>query len=69
VEILLISVGAEICFIGDFGGLYNAPSYPNSSAFATLQTDGSITAWGDSDSGGLGAPVILVSGCIYSSTI
>jgi hypothetical protein len=32
----------------DFGGLYNAPSYPNSSAFATLQTDGSITAWGDS---------------------
>ncbi|VVH66216.1 lipoprotein, putative, partial [uncultured Gammaproteobacteria bacterium] len=40
----------------DFGGLYNAPSYPNSSAFATLQTDGSITAWGDSDSGGLGAP-------------
>jgi hypothetical protein len=22
----------------DFGGLYNAPSYPNSSAFATLQT-------------------------------
>jgi hypothetical protein len=26
----------------DFGGLHNAPSYPNTYAFATLQADGSI---------------------------
>ncbi len=40
----------------DFGGLHNAPSYPNTYAFATLQADGSIKVWGDSDSGGSDAP-------------
>ncbi|CAC9514256.1 hypothetical protein [uncultured Gammaproteobacteria bacterium] len=40
----------------DFGGLHNAPSYPNTYAFATLQADGSIKVWGDSRSGGSDAP-------------
>jgi hypothetical protein len=30
--------------------------YSTGFAFATLKTNGSITAWGDSDSGGAGAP-------------
>jgi hypothetical protein len=30
--------------------------YSTGNAFAALKTDGSITAWGDSDSGGAGAP-------------
>jgi hypothetical protein len=30
--------------------------YSNDGAFATLEPDGSITAWGDSTSGGSGAP-------------
>jgi hypothetical protein len=29
----------------DFDGFYNASNYPNNQAFATLQADGSITAW------------------------
>jgi hypothetical protein len=37
-------------------GYYNALNCSNEHAFATLQADGSITAWGDSDSGGTGAP-------------
>jgi hypothetical protein len=36
----------------DNGGYYNASNFPNSSAFATLRTDGSIMAWGDSSYGG-----------------
>ncbi|VVM27033.1 hypothetical protein BSPWISOXPB_656 [uncultured Gammaproteobacteria bacterium] len=40
----------------NFGGYYNAPNHPNYYAFATLQDDGSITAWGRSDYGGTGAP-------------
>jgi alpha-tubulin suppressor-like RCC1 family protein len=40
----------------NFGGYYNAPNHPNYYAFATLQEDGSITAWGRSDYGGTGAP-------------
>jgi hypothetical protein len=36
----------------NFGGYYNAPNHPNYYAFATLQDDGSITAWGRSDYGG-----------------
>jgi hypothetical protein len=45
----------------DFGGFDNAPSFPNTVAFATLQTDGSITAWGYPMSGGSNAPAgILV---------
>jgi hypothetical protein len=36
----------------DFGGLFNAPNYPNRSAFAAIKADGSITVWGGSDSGG-----------------
>jgi hypothetical protein len=40
----------------DFGGFDNAPSFPNTVAFATLQTDGSITAWGYPMSGGSNAP-------------
>jgi hypothetical protein len=30
--------------------------YSTGFAFAALKTNGSITAWGDSDSGGAGAP-------------
>jgi hypothetical protein len=37
----------------DNGGYYNASNHPNSNAFAALQADGSITAWGDSYSGGI----------------
>jgi hypothetical protein len=40
----------------DFGGLFNAPNYPNGNAFATLKADGSITAWGDSEDGGADTP-------------
>jgi hypothetical protein len=40
----------------DFGGLFNAPNYPNGNAFATLKADGSITAWGDSEYGGADTP-------------
>jgi alpha-tubulin suppressor-like RCC1 family protein len=36
----------------DSGGYYNASNHPNHNAFATLQADGSITAWGDSRYGG-----------------
>ena len=38
------------------GGFYNALNYPNNYAFAALKSDGSITAWGSSSQGGLGAP-------------
>ena len=38
------------------GGIYNTPYYPNNEAFAVLKEDGSISAWGDSDYGGSGAP-------------
>jgi hypothetical protein len=37
----------------DNDGYYNASNYPNSNAFAALKTDGSITAWGDSNYGGI----------------
>jgi alpha-tubulin suppressor-like RCC1 family protein len=36
----------------DSGGYYNASNHPTHNAFATLQADGSITAWGDSRYGG-----------------
>ncbi|VVH64587.1 hypothetical protein BSPLISOX_432, partial [uncultured Gammaproteobacteria bacterium] len=36
----------------DFGGFFNTPNYPNPYAFVALKADGSITAWGGSDSGG-----------------
>jgi hypothetical protein len=42
--------------LAKLGGYYNASNHPNDNAFATLQTDGSIMAWGDSGSGGSGAP-------------
>jgi hypothetical protein len=48
-KVLLISVGAEVCFIStqnDFGGFYNAPNYVNDQTFAILKADGSITTWG-----------------------
>jgi hypothetical protein len=35
----------------DFGGLYNAPNYPNQYAFTALKADGSITEWGLGDRG------------------
>jgi hypothetical protein len=37
----------------DFGGFSNASNFPNYKAFATLQADGSITAWGNSGSGSI----------------
>ncbi len=51
----------------DFGGFYNAPNYPNHKAFAALQADGSITAWGDSRYGGTGAPTDSGYTKIYST--
>jgi hypothetical protein len=33
-----------------------SPTPPNYDAFATIQADGSIKAWGTSSSGGAGAP-------------
>ena len=51
----------------DFGGLHNAPSYPNISAFSTLKANGSIKAWGDSDSGGSDAPAGSGYTKIYSN--
>jgi len=51
----------------DFGGFYNAPSYPNLSDFATLQADGSIKAWGDSNSGGSDTPAVSGYTKIYST--
>jgi hypothetical protein len=36
----------------NFSGWYDAPNYPNWGAFAALQADGSITAWGSSSLGG-----------------
>jgi alpha-tubulin suppressor-like RCC1 family protein len=40
----------------DPSALRTAKAYSTSSAFAALKADGSITAWGDSDWGGTGAP-------------
>jgi hypothetical protein len=51
----------------DFGGFYIAPNYPNHKAFAALQADGSITAWGDSRYGGTGAPTDSGYTKIYST--
>ena len=51
----------------DFGGFDNAPSFPNTVAFATLQTDGSITAWGYPMSGGSNAPAGTGYTKIYST--
>jgi hypothetical protein len=51
----------------DFGGFYNAPNYPNHKAFAALQADGSITAWGVSGSGSSDAPTDKGYTKIYSN--
>jgi hypothetical protein len=40
---------------------------PNNQAFATLQADGSITAWGDLGNGGAGAPTDSGYTKIYST--
>jgi hypothetical protein len=45
-EVLLIGVGAEVCFIGN----------TNLVVAQSIKADGSITAWGASNNGGLGAP-------------
>ena len=39
-----------------YGGFFNAPNIPNSAVFATLKSDGSITAWGNGGYGGIGEP-------------
>jgi hypothetical protein len=36
----------------NFSGWHDAPNYPNWGAFAILQGDGSIKAWGSSGHGG-----------------
>jgi hypothetical protein len=46
---------------------YNASNHPNYNAFATLQTNGSIMAWGNSNSGGSGAPADNGYTKIYST--
>ena len=51
----------------DFGGYYNASSYPNRSAFAVLQADASIKAWGKSNAGGTNAPTDKGYTKIYST--
>ncbi len=40
----------------NYGGLNNSNITPNNWAFAALKADGSITAWGDPNRGGSGAP-------------
>jgi hypothetical protein len=53
------SVGATVQLAivpHDSDGYYNASNYPNYNAFATIQADGSISAWGDSGYGGTGVP-------------
>jgi hypothetical protein len=42
--------------LNNFGGWYNAPNYPNFSAFAAVKADKSIMAWGDFFKGGKGIP-------------
>lgn len=39
-----------------YGGFFNGENLPNFKAFAALKADGSISAWGDAGSGGVGAP-------------
>jgi hypothetical protein len=46
---------AEPIINNDSDGYYNASNYPNYNAFATIQADGSISAWGDSGYGGTGS--------------
>jgi hypothetical protein len=41
--------------------------YSTDGAFAALKADGSITAWGDSNSGGTGAPSSSGYSKIYST--
>ena len=50
----------------DFG-FHNASNNFNNQAFATLQADGSITAWGNSGNGGTGAPTGSGYTKIYSN--
>ncbi|VVH58895.1 hypothetical protein BSPCLSOX_1674 [uncultured Gammaproteobacteria bacterium] len=51
----------------DNGGFYNASNHPNAFAFATLQADGSIKAWGHSSYGGTGEPAGSGYTKIYSN--
>ncbi len=53
--------------INNYGGSFNAPNYPNLQAFAALKADGSIAAWGYSNSGGTGAPTGTGFTKIYST--
>jgi hypothetical protein len=53
--------------INDNGGFYNASNHPNAFAFATLQADGSIKAWGTSGSGGTSAASDSAYTKIYST--
>jgi hypothetical protein len=53
--------------VADNDGFYNASNHPNYNAFATLQTNGSIMAWGNSNSGGSGAPADNGYTKIYST--
>jgi hypothetical protein len=47
---------------------HNASNNFNNQAFATLQADGSITAWGHSGNGGTGAPTGSGYTKIYSNS-
>ena len=51
----------------DYGGFYNAPNYPNWYALAFIKSDGSITAWGNANYGGSGAPTDTGYTQIYSN--
>ncbi|NRB65234.1 MAG: discoidin domain-containing protein, partial [Saprospiraceae bacterium] len=51
----------------EYGGYYNAPNSPHGSAFAVLKADGAISAWGDTTSGGSGAPSDTDYSIIYAN--
>jgi alpha-tubulin suppressor-like RCC1 family protein len=60
-EVLLIGAGAEVCFIGNTNlvvaqSICTAISAVVDNDLINLKADGSITAWGASNNGGLGAP-------------
>ena len=52
----------------DYGGFSNAPNHPHLYAFAFIKPDGSITAWGNANYGGSGAPTDTGYTHIYSTS-
>jgi hypothetical protein len=67
-EVLLIGVGTEVCFIRNTtSGSGYTKIYSNRKAFATLKPNGSIKAWGHPYFGGINAPAGRGYTKIYST--